>query len=278
MRIFRSLRSQPPATRRRSRAISALSLSAILLLYGLCLAARPDLAPWGEPVGPDSSGVLLVKAAYECFHSPRLKVSRWVAYCAEGADSTSGRYAGQFFPDPDLEPGARAEPTDYEGLYRKDLSGFDRGHQAPDATIRRFGPEAQRETYSLANVTPQHSQINEGVWSDIEDAIRLWSSPERPIWVVTGPVFFADQETTWVGPDRVAVPNAYFAVLARGRNPHVLSFLVPNLAEGPWYTNLKPFLVSVDSIGRLTGLDFLPDLPDSLRQRLESAMPESLWR
>jgi endonuclease G len=255
-----------------------LSLFATLLLYGLCPAARPDLAPWGEPVGQEESCDLLTKLAYECFHSPHLKVSRWVAYRAEGEDSTAERYAGQFFPDPDLKPGSRAELADYKELYRKDLLGFDRGHQAPDGAIRKFGPEAQRETYSLANITPQHSQLNEGLWSDIEAAIRSWSSPERPVWVVTGPVFFADRETTWVGRDHVAVPDAYFAVLARGAKPYVLSFLVPNLAEASWHTSLKPFLASVDSVEKLTGLDFLPDLPDSLQRRLESHQPKALWR
>jgi endonuclease G, mitochondrial len=254
------------------------SLLGMLFLYRACPAARLDLAPWGEPTGLDGSGALLLKTAYECLHSPHLKLSCWVAYRAEGEDSTSTRYSGQFFPDPDVKRGSRAELADYKGLYRKDLLGFDRGHQAPDATIRKFGPEAQRETYSLANITPQHSQLNEGLWQDIESAIRSWSSPERPVWVVTGPVFFAEQETTWVGPDRVAVPDAYFAVIARDREPHVLSFLVPNLAEGPWHTSLKPFLASVDSIEKLTGLDFLPDLPDLSQQRLESHRPKALWR
>jgi len=254
------------------------SLLGVLAIHGVCPAARPDLAPWGEPVGADSTGVLLVKTAYECLHSSHLKLSRWVAYRAEGEDSTSTRYSGRFFPDPDLKPGSRAELVDYKGLCRKDMLGFDRGHQAPDATIRSFGPEAQRETYSLANITPQHSQLNEGLWQDIEAAIRSWSSPERPVWVVTGPVFFAEQETTWLGPDRVAVPHAYFAVLARNRNPRVLSFLVPNFAEGPWHTSLKPFLVSVESVETLTGLDFLSDLPDSLERRLESPRPSALWR
>jgi endonuclease G len=259
------------------RKLTCASLVLLALLLGQPFS-RAGLAPWGEPAGQDSSGVLLLKTAYECFHSPRLKLSCWVAYRAEGEDSFSTRYSGQFFPDPDLKPGSRAEPADYTVGYLMDLVGFDGGHQARDATIRKFGPEAQRETYSLANITPQHSQLNEGLWQDIEAAIRAWSSPERPVWVVTGPVFFADLETTWVGPDRVAVPDAYYAVIARGRRPYVLSFLVPNLAEGPWHTSLKPFLASVDSVEKLTGLDFLPDLPDSLQRRLESHRPKALWR
>ena len=175
---------------------------------------------------------------------PRLKVSTWVVYRAEGEDSSGERYQGSFFADPELKPGERAELSDYKGLYARDLTGFDRGHRAPDATIRELGPQAQRETYSLANITPQHSQVNEGIWQDIEAAVRRWSSPTAPAWIASGPVFLADQETTWVGRNRVAVPHAYYLVVARGAKPDVLPFLVPNVEDAPWRTSLKPFLVS----------------------------------
>jgi endonuclease G len=187
------------------------------------------------------------------------------------------RYAGDFFPDPELDRGARAEPNDYQGLWKKDRSGYDRGHQAPDATLRVFGLEAQQETYSLANVTPQHSQINQSIWADVEAWIRRWSSVSEPVWVVTGPVFLPRRDTLWVGRDRVAVPHAYFAVLNRGPGPDVLCFLIANQTEAPWYSSLQRFLVSVDSVERLTGLDFLAELPDSVENRLESARPNRLW-
>jgi endonuclease G len=230
------------------------------------------------PQGRDDGSRLLTKSAYACMHNSRLKVSTWVVYRAEGEDSSGERYQGSFFADPDLKPGERAELADYRGLFARNLSGYDRGHQAPDATIRKFGPEAQRETYSLANITPQHSQVNEGIWQDIEAAVRRWSGPSSPVWVATGPVFLADQETTWVGRSRVAVPHAYFLVVARGVKPELLSFLIPNDEEAPWRTSLAPFLVSVDSVERLTGLDLLPDLSDAEARRLESRRAKSLWR
>jgi len=256
-------------------------LSALLVLPAL-LPGQPfspaELAPWGVPLGREDDGRLLTKSAYACFHSSQLKGSIWVVYRAEGEDSSGERYRGGFFADPELEPGDRAELADYNGLYTRGLSGFDRGHQAPDATIRKFGPEAQRETYSLANITPQHSQVNQGIWQDIEAAVRRWSSPAAPIWIVTGPVFLADQETTWVGHNRVAVPHAYYQVVARGSKPEVLSFLVPNAEEALWRTSLTPFLVSVDSVEHLTGLDLLPDLLNTEARRLEAHRPRTLWR
>ena len=241
------------------------------------LTDSSGLTRFGLPQGLKSQGRLLHRSAFECFHDPRLKVSRWVAYRAEGEDTTElGRYSGGFFPDPDLSPGQRAELVDYQGLWKQDRTGYDRGHQAPDATLRVFGLEAQRETYSLANITAQHSQINQGAWADIEAELRRRSSRQSPVWVITGPVFFADRETLRVGPDRVAVPHAYYAIADQGPGPAVVAFLVVNQAEAPWYGSLDRFLTSVDSVERLTGLDFLSELPDSLENRLEAARPRRL--
>ncbi|MEO0108829.1 MAG: DNA/RNA non-specific endonuclease [candidate division WOR-3 bacterium] len=240
--------------------------------------ADTGLVRLGRPLGHEQEGVLLTKTHYQCLHDSRLKVSRWVAYRAQGDDTSGlGRYPGDFYAEPSLEFGQRAEVTDYKGIWKSDQTGYDRGHQAPDATLKVFGREAQRETYSLANVTPQHSQINQGVWSDIEAQIRRWSSVNRPVWVVTGPAWFAGMETTWVGSQRVAVPHAYYAVLDRGPELEVLAFLVENRTEAPWYGSLAGFVVSVDSVERLTGLDFLPGLPDSIENHLE-ARAARLWQ
>ncbi|MEO0108888.1 MAG: DNA/RNA non-specific endonuclease [candidate division WOR-3 bacterium] len=245
---------------------------------GSLLEITDSLAPFGLPRGHETEGKLLVKKAYECYHSPRLKVSLWVAYRAEGEDPYGfERYRGKFFAEPSLQPGQRAEPQDYKGLWRKDKTGLDRGHQAPDATIRRFGLDAQRETYSLANITPQHSVINQGIWQDLEAAIRTWSSPRSPVWVITGPVFYATQETTWVGPNRVAVPHAYYLILARGQRPDVQAFLIANGVQAPFYTSFDQFRVSVDSIERLTNFDFLWRLPDSLEDRIEARTTAEPW-
>jgi endonuclease G len=258
-------RSKPPAVVRAPASMPATPTA--------------GLTRFGLPKGHESEGKLLAKTACECFHDPRLKISRWVAYRAEGdAPLGTQRYKGDFFPEPGLAPGQRAELLDYEGIWKSDQSGYDRGHLAPDGTIKKFGPEAQRETYSLANITPQHSAINQRVWSDLEAAIRSWSSTESPVWVVTGPAFFAGQETTWVGRDRVAVPHAYYAVINRSSAPEVRAYLVANTAEAPWSSSLNRYLVSVDSVEKLTGLDFLPELPDSLENRLERERPHAAWR
>jgi endonuclease G len=270
--------------------VGTFVLIAILLITLVVRGSKPaprlppgdpptSLVRYGLPKGHDRECKLLVKSHYECFHDARLKISRWAAYVAEGEDTTHAeRYQGGFYDEPDLPFGQRAELNDYKGIWKWNKTGYDKGHQAPDATIKEYGPDAQRETYSLANITPQHSEINEGVWLDLESAIRHWSSPSRPVWVITGPVFFANQETLHVGPDHVAVPDAYFDVVERDSAPSIMTFLVVNTIEGPWYTSLDQFLVSVDSVQKLTGLNLLPDLPETLQTRLEKAVPRHVWK
>lgn len=240
--------------------------------------ARQGLTPYGAPRGHELEGTLLARSAYECRHDRRLKVSRWVAYRAEGDDTTgAGRYSGGFYADPDLVVGQRAEPADYQGAWKKDKTGFDRGHQAPDATLKRFGRDAQRESYSLANITPQYSRVNQGVWQDLEAEIRRWSSSSRPVWVCTGPVFFARRDTLRIGRSRVAVPHAYYAVLSREPGPEVLAFLVMNEPD-LWNVALDRFVVSVDSVEKLSRLDFLWELPDSVENVREKAAARKLWQ
>jgi endonuclease G len=67
------------------------------------------------------------------------------------ADAKGEERTDDFYPDPRLKQGERAELSDYKG------SGFDRGHQAPagDAT----DPHAMAQTFALSNMIPQNYYI-----------------------------------------------------------------------------------------------------------------------
>jgi endonuclease G len=239
-------------------------------------SARP-LVRYGIPTGHEDEGcTLLVKSAYECFHSPRVKTSLWVAYRAEGKGPDSiGRPSNAFRPEPALAPDQRADTVDYRVLH--DSFDYERGHLAPDQIIKQFGRDAQKETYSLANMTPQHSKTNGPIIGALEKEICRWSSHADPVWVITGPVFFGP-ETTWRGTRRVAIPDAYYMVLNRGTVPTVLSFLVRNDSYPPKYVSANDYLVSADSIEKLTGLDFLSELPDTIEDSVEAEVPAAAWR
>ena len=250
-----------------------------MLALGLLLAASPispaALHPWGKPVTSGSDTMTLSNLAYDCCYSPRLRVSRWVAYLyTPGATSSPRRFRGSFRADPRLTALAGPTPADYSSAGRM---GLDRGHQAPDATIKRFGPDAQQETYYLSNITPQYSRVNRNIWRELESAIREWVGKDETAWVVTGPVFLAGRDTQWLGNRRVAVPHGYFCTVRRTGAPELLTLLVPNRPQASEWADAPGYLVSVDSVEKLTGLNLFPDLNPAEAQKLELKPLAHLW-
>jgi endonuclease G len=54
----------------------------------------------------------------------------------------------------------------------------------------------------------------------------------------------------------------------------MIAFLIPNEeSENP----LQNYVVTVDSLESLTGIDFFPELPDSIENRLENSKDVSSW-
>lgn len=258
-------------------ASSATSEAAPIPTRAAAAAPPTSFHPYGRPVGKVAGGVLLENEAYDCMHDPDLKFCRWVGYCYRAGGRDSARYKGPFFPDERLAAGERAELADYQGLYKRDLTGFDKGHQAPDATIKAFGDAAQKETYSLANITPQYSLTNQGIWRELEDAIRGWATTSDQVCVETGPVLFKGKKPDRAGPDAVAIPHAYYAIVVRGSAPEVLGFVVPNEPTRHAWSEIETYLRSVDEIESLTGLDFLSALPDAKEATVERSAATAVW-
>ena len=250
-----------------------------MLALGLLLATLPigpaALHPWGKPVAVGTDTMTLSNLAYDCCYSPRLRVSRWVAYLyTPGATSSPRRFRGSFRADPRLTALAGPTPADYRPAGRM---GLDRGHQAPDATIKRFGPDAQQETYYLSNITPQCSRVNRNIWRELESAIREWPGKAETAWVVTGPVFFAGRDTQWLGNRRVAVPHGYFCTVRKTGKSELLTLLVPNRPQGYTWADAPGFMVSVDSVEKLTGLNLFPRPKPAEERTLESKPAAYLW-
>ena len=239
--------------------------------------ATTTFHPFGQPIGDVKGGVLLENSAYDCMHDPDLKLCRWVGYCYRPTGIDVPRYRGGFVADTRLPEGHRAEPEDYTGLYKKDLTGFDRGHQAPDASLKVFGRTAQEETYRLSNITPQYSLTNQGFWRDLEDNIRSWATAASPVCVETGPIFFPGQPIKRVGQNQVAVPHAYYAIITQGTEPNVIALLVKNEPARHAWMEAKNYITTIHEIERLTGFDFLARLPQKEHKKIESEPAVEIW-
>lgn len=177
-----------------------------------------------------------------------------------------------------------AEDSDYflrtankDGTVTYDGFGFDRGHLVPSADFK-WSPVGLSETYFYSNMSPQRPEFNRDSWAEIEGLVRKMVDAEQKIlYVHTGPVFANDMTTLTRSIHQLKIPNWHYKIVA-DLSPNSLrgmAFLMPNKK-----CELRPsnYVVSIDSIEALTGLNFFPNLPDSTAQRLESKADFNAWK
>lgn len=186
----------------------------------------------------------------------------WVAYPLLANDITgdADRDQERFQPDPLVQTGS-ALAADYT------RSGYDRGHLAPAGDFK-FSQRLTRESFYMSNISPQAPDFNRGIWKQLEELVRRWAVRDNGLYVVTGPVLRSGLPT--IGrQNEVSVPKQYYKVILYCNNPEIrmIGFLLKN--EGS-EKSLKQFVVPVDQIEQLTGIDFFPKLPDNLERQLES--------
>ncbi|MGQ9708081.1 MAG: DNA/RNA non-specific endonuclease [bacterium] len=229
--------------------------------------------PWGAPkaIGSDVRLKVLRYQGFECGYLPRVKLSLWVAYrYFHAANLRRRRYQGRFMPDTfRLKKSEAAFPQVYDSVPGFVRFVIDKGHMAPDAAIKVFGAKAQSETYFLTNIIPQFGNTNRFIWAGLEKTIRRWGARDT-VWVIVGPLFYPGMDTFWLGRRNIAIPHACYCVVARKRALAMIGFIVPNDSIRRYGRDLPRFIVSVDSIEKLTGFDFFPDLPRESEQKLEA--------
>jgi len=152
-------------------------------------------------------------------------------------------------------------------------SGYSKGHLLP-AGDRKFSKQAYNNTFLTSNIAPQKPSFNAGVWNRLEQKVRYWAGKERHLYVVTGGVLEKGLKT--IGREKVTVPSYFYKILLDNTQPEIkaIAFLVPHQeSKEPLYT----FVVSIDTIESLTGIDFFPELQDDLEDELEQISDYKNW-
>ncbi len=194
--------------------------------------------------------------------------AEWVAYSLKREHISSiERERPYFIEDPKIRTKS-ADWRNYKG------SGYDRGHLVP-AGDRRFSEFAFKETFYTSNITPQLNEFNSGIWNDLEKQLRNWCKRYGTLFVVTGGVL--DPTLDRIGEEDVAVPDYFYKIVARGTGEElrVLCFLMPH-ESGAF--PLARYLVSIDELEALTGINFFPGLGANLENRVEAQVEKSAWR
>lgn len=234
-----------------------------------------------EPAIPDSifeickpapldgvSEQIIKKKAYIVSYNKDTKIPNWVAWYLTGehSDGPVGR-SNAFYEDIEA-PAPRATIEDYKG------SGWSRGHMCP-AGDNKWDVEAMNQSFSLVNVCPQDASLNSGLWNVIERDCRKWAKKYGELYIVCGPVLLNREHET-IGPNKVAVPEAFFKVILRlNPQPAAIGFIVRN-NEGT--KKRDHYVNTVDDVERITGMDFFSSLPDDIENEVEAHANINDWK
>jgi endonuclease G, mitochondrial len=216
-----------------------------------------------------SNDQIVRRTRYALRYREQYEQADWVAYrlTSDEAEAYLSRAGNQFKADPLVNTGS-ATTQDYV------RSGYDRGHLAPAGDFNLSARE-KSDTFYMSNISPQVPDFNRGIWSDLEQKFRDWAQRDGELYVVTGPVLKAGLETIGKS-NEIAVPEQYYkiALCLTDDKPRMIGFLMNN---EPSHELLKTFVVSVDEIEKLTGIDFFSRLPDALERQLESRSRPDDW-
>lgn len=214
-----------------------------------------------------TTGQIVHHKGYSLSYSEPHEQAEWVAYELKKEHLSNSNFKRPYFEiDKTVKTGA-ASWRNYKN------SGYDRGHLCP-AGDRKYSKEAHDETFLTSNITPQNHEFNSGIWNTLEQKVRYWASRYDGVFVVTGGVLKGNLKA--IGNEDVSVPNQFYKVVLdyNSGNPKVLAFIMPHKnSDKPLYE----FVVSVDEIEVLTGIDFFPELDDSLENVLEASSSYKEW-
>jgi endonuclease G len=132
----------------------------------------------------------------------------------------------------------------------------------------------EAESFYYSNMSPQEPSFNRGIWKKLEDLVRTWAVENNSLYIATGPILTNDLPT--IGPNKVSVPKYFYKVILDYTEPDIkaIGFLIPNSSQS---ASLQNFVVSIDSIEAISGIDFYPKLPDDQEKRLENSIAIDVW-
>jgi endonuclease G len=215
-----------------------------------------------------TTGQIIQHNDYTLSYHELYEQAEWVAYELNRSHLTyDDRKRPYFINDPKVITGS-ANYKNFKG------SGFDRGHLCP-AGDRRFSKEAYDETFYTSNITPQKNDFNAGIWNRLEMKTRYWAKKYNQLYIVTGGVLTKDLKT--IGYEDVAVPKLFYKIILDYSEPEIkaIAFLFPAQESKK---SLQKFVTTIDRIEQLTNIDFFPNLPNEIENKLESSSSYSNWK
>lgn len=216
---------------------------------------------------PNPHSQIIHHKGYTLSYNSTYNVADWVAYELTAEETIPVvKRENHFVPDPLLKSGS-ASNNDYKG------SGYDRGHLAPSADMC-YSYETMEESFYLSNITPQVPSFNRGIWNKLEDQVRQWAIDDKAVYVVTGTILVKELPT--IGYDRITVPEYFYKVILDCAGPGIkgIGFIIPNQGS---QEALQHYAVTIDSVEKVTSIDFFYQLPEDQHRIIEKTVDLSKW-
>jgi endonuclease G len=199
-------------------------------------AACPHLFPGNTPVNVDSiapewRAVGLCSNHFVVLSSGLTKTPLVVVEKlnkAMLADAKGEERTNQFYPDPRLAKGSRAELEDYKA-FGPMKEQYDRGHLANAAD--QPDQQSMIQSFALSNMIPQDPFNNRKTWTKIESDVRKFAGrASGDVFVFSGPLFRRDP-TIKIGPNQVWVPSHLFKLVYDETSGRSWAYILANTAE-----------------------------------------------
>ncbi|MBC5836862.1 DNA/RNA non-specific endonuclease [Flavobacterium muglaense] len=214
-----------------------------------------------------TTGQIVKHSYYTLSYKEEAEQAEWLAYELKKEYVKNSDFKRPYF---NVDPKVKTGSADWRN-YKQ--SGYDKGHLCPAADME-FSKEAYTDTFFTSNISPQNHDFNGGIWNRLEQKVRYWASRYDGVYVVTGGVLNKTYKS--IGTEKVVVPEYFYKIILDEYNGKykMIAFLIPNKKSNePLYT----YVVSVDSLEQMTGVDFFPQLEDQLETTLEKQKDIKSW-
>ena len=187
----------------------------------------------------------LCYSAFAIIHSGISRTPLWSAeHLTRDSLRKKTKRSNDFYEEELLDNDERARLSDYSH------SGYDRGHMAPSADMPT--KLAQHECFTLANMVPQNSDSNRGIWAAIEHSTRAMAKERGELYVITGPVFTTS--TPQRLKNRVLIPTKIYKAIYDPTTKKGAAYIIDNVSGDHYNT------ISIMELEQLSGIRFFPSM------------------
>ncbi|MFB2538654.1 MULTISPECIES: DNA/RNA non-specific endonuclease [unclassified Acinetobacter] len=159
-----------------------------------------------------------------------------------------------FHEETRLPASVRSTLADYRS------SGFDRGHMAPNGDM--YDKNSQFDSFSLANITPQHPVNNQNTWREIEEATRtLVTRYKEDAYVITGSAYL-DATVRAIKPNsQVLVPSHVYKAVYLPKSGIISAYLSKN------DDSRTAEVLSICQLEKRIGISLYPQVSNQLKSQ-----------